>query len=420
MELRNDRLTGFDRFYAASLFFYCFLLFAPTVYALFPVAGLIANAVRLFIAAVLTVYTLRQALVRGSVWVNRGLLLITFLFILLSLLPTAYYQTTYMLFNQFISFYLVYMFFLFYRKKHLLPVVNAATVFMFVMLGLSITGFVYAFLGGAPLMSGVTGEGRAYYLYLTTGAVDNGVFGNIIRPQGIYEEPGSFSFVICVLCFLRVLMKKSDRVTFAIMLLGNITFSMTHIMIFALFILHLAVKYGLKKKFTLYVAAAAALMLLAYMPVSGPVNELLFGRFALSEATGHIVGGNRITFFKSSVEVVKTDSNVLLWGIPRNEDGVSIMETVWIYDGNPLTPLLEFGIFIAWLYYFYLMFFAVCGLIDRKNFLIYLSVLLMLMQKPEFYRGGPTAGVLILFLTSWAIVEQRMKKRGGTACPQSQ
>jgi hypothetical protein len=404
----EEKLTGFDRFYVASLFFYCFLLFAPTVYAVLPFTGALVNCVRLLIAGVLTLFTLQQAVQRGSVKINRGLLFISFVFVMLSILPTAYHQTTYLLLNEFNSFYLVYMFFLFYKKKYLPPLIGIATVFLFVMLVFSIIGFLYALLGYPPLMSGITEEGRAYYWYLSTGAVDNGIFGNIIRPQGIYDEPGGFSYVICTLCFLRILTKRGDAVTFVLLLLGNITFSMIHMMIFALFIVHLAVKYRMKKVLVLYASAVFAVTALAYMPLREPVNDLLIARFAINKATGNFEGNNRAYLFGNAMQLAKMDNSVLLWGLPRDAEGLTVMDRVWGYGENPLAPALKFGIFVAWLYYFYLVFFALCGVVDKKNFFVYVSIFLMLLQRPEFYRGGPAADLLLLFFTGCEMIRNRI------------
>jgi hypothetical protein len=406
--LGGGRLTAFDKFYIAALFFYCFLLFSLTVYALFPVIGLFANAMRFFIAGVLAIFALQQTIQRGSVRINKGLLLISFVFILLAILPSAYHQTPYLLFRRFISFYLVYMFFLFYKKKYLKPVIDIATCFLFVMLALSIVGFVYAFLGYPPIMAGATPEGRVYYLYLTTGAVDNGVLGNIIRPQGISEEPGSFSFIICTLCCLRVLTKRRESVTFALMLLGNITFSMIHIIIFVLYVLHLIMRYKIKKAFALYAVGVAMMIAVAYLPLMETVNEVLLSRFAVDQATGQMSGNNRAFLFDNAVKIVAKDNAALFWGMQRDAHGRSPLERTWIYGGNPLSPMLEYGIFIAWLYYFYLLFFALCGAIDRKNFIVYLSIILMLMQRPEFCRGGPTADLLLLFFTSYDMIKNRI------------
>jgi hypothetical protein len=399
------RLTGFDKFYIASLFFYCFLLFSPTVYALIPIIGALAGAMRFFIAGVLTLFALQQTVQRGGVRINKGLLLLSFTFILLTLLPSAYHKTPYLLTSEFVSFYLVYMFFLFYKNKYLRPLIDIATVFLLAMTVLSIIGFVYALLGGEPLMSGATQKGRMYYLYLTTGAVDNGIFGSIIRPQGIYEEPGSFSFIICTLCFLRMLTNRKESATFVLMLLGNITFSMIHIIIFALYVLRLIMKYKMKKAFVLYAAAIFCVVMFAYLPVMKPVNEVLFSRFAIDQATGRISGNNRAYFFDNSLAAIAKDNAILLYGLPRDAHGRSPMEDIWIYDGNPLTPIMEFGIFVAWLYYFYLSFFALCALIDRKNVIIYISIVLMFLQKPEFYRGGPAADLLLLFFTSYGLIK---------------
>ncbi|MCL2181942.1 MAG: hypothetical protein FWB85_00520 [Chitinispirillia bacterium] len=414
----SGRLNTFDKFYVVSLFFYCFLLFSPTVYAIVPFSSALAFAVRIFIAAALTIYTAEQAVRRGSVKINKGLLCISFAFVLLSLIPTAYHKTAYLLVNEFVSFYLVYMFFLFYKKKYLQPLVSLATPFMFLMLALSITGFAYAFLGFPPIASGTVSAGsatRMYYWYLTTGAVDNGIFGSIIRPQAIFDEPGGFSFFICTLCFLRVLAKRRESATFILLLLGNITFSMIHAMIFVLYICHLAVTYTAKKRFAVYAAAVVTMMFLAYLPLKKQVDELLFARFVINQSTGHFDGNNRAYLLENAVNAVKQDNSVLIWGMQRDADGLTVMDKMWGYGENPLAPALKFGIFIAWLYYFYLAFFAMCAAADRKRAFIYLAVILMFMQRPEFYRGGPAANVLVLFFTSWEIVKYRIAKYRMTA-----
>jgi len=411
----TERLNAFDKFYVASLFFYCFLLFSPTIYTIIPFSGAMANGIRLFIALVLTVYAVQQAVRRGSVKINKGLLLLSFAFVMSLLIPTAYHQTTYLLVNEFLGFYLVYMFFLFYRKKHLQPLITIATVFMFVTLIFAVIGFLYALSGRPPQFFGISDDGRGYYWYLTTGAVETGMFGNIIRPQGIYDEPGGLSYVLCTLCFLRLFTKRRDSVTFALMLLGNITFSMIHMMLFALFIAHLAIQYRMKKIFAVYALVIITVMAAVYLPVREYANEHLFARFAVTQGIG-FAGNNRAYTMGNALQLAKENRYPFVWGLPRDERGLTAMDRSWIYGHNPLAPALKFGIFASWLYYFYLMYFVMCGVVDRRNFLIYLSILLMFLQRPEFYRGGTTAAVLLLFFTSWEMVKHCIGKYRVAAC----
>jgi hypothetical protein len=108
------------------------------------------------------------------------------------------------------------------------------------------------------------------------------------------------------------------------------------------------------------------------------------------------------------MEEIKKDRSVLIWGLPRDDYGLTIMDKTWGYGENPLAPVLKFGIFIAWLYYFYLAFFAMCAMFDRKNIFVYASIFLMLLQRPEFYKGGPAAAVLILFFTGYELIKARI------------
>jgi len=408
-ELVDEEFTNFDKFYIALLFFYCFLGGVPIFYALFPGIGLLYKGIWCLTVGVLTFFTVRQTIRKGSVKINRELLFISFMFILLAILPTIYHKTTYLFLDEFIHFYYLYMFFIYYKEKYLVPLVNIATVFFFVMIVSSIIGFVYAFLGNPPVYSGVIRySGQVIHWYLTTGAFNNVIWGNIIRPQGIYGEPGFLVFYTSTVCLLRIFTKKSDIVTFILLLLVNITFSMINIILFVMFILHLIVKYKLKKMFVCYVPVIAGITFLAYLPLRETIDDVLFARFVIDESTGIMRGNNRQHLFNNAMELVKKDNSILIWGLPRDSEGLTMMDKEWGYGENPLSNMVKFGIFIAWLYYFYLLFFMLCGLIDRKNFFVYFSIFLMLLNAPVFYRDAPTACLLLLFFTSYSSVKRHI------------
>jgi len=409
--MQIEKLTNFDKFYIASLFYYCFLI-NSSIFILFPILYFPwFFGIRVIIACVLVIFVVQQQLKWGYFRVNKFLFVLSFLFFLTAFLPSLYHTTTFLLLRVFIDFYFTYMFFLLYKKKYLSPLVNIATVFMFTVIIFAIIGFVYAFIGNRPTMV-VPFRTSFYYWYLTTGT--NSSFGGIIRPGGIYDEPGTLSYFICLLCFLRVFSKKNDGVTFVLLLLGNITFSMIHAMIFVLFILYLVFKYKKKKAFVFYTVLVFVITLAMYIPLRETIDDRLLARFeGVRVDGGQVTGMNRAYLFNNELEFLREDFyNIFLWGAPRGNDGLTIIHTERRFGESPLTFLVRDGIFIAWLYYFFLSFFLLCSVIDKKRFFIYISIFLMLLQRQAFFSFGTGSGaaVLILFLTGLDLIKRRLDK----------
>jgi len=180
--------------------------------------------------------------------------------------------------------------------------------------------------------------------------------------------------------------------------------------LFALFILHLAVKYITNKKLVLYVGAALLMTVAIYLPFREVVDEYLAFRFAVDERTGQRQGDTRTNLVDNALGLLKSDYSFFFWGVPRDANGLSVLDREWGYGQNPVEPVLKYGIFIAWLYYFYLAFFLLCAIIDRKRFFIYLSILLIFLPRPVFYKGAYVASILILFCASSDLLKQRIKK----------
>jgi hypothetical protein len=280
------------------------------------------------------------------------------------------------------------------------------------------------FFGGSPLrlteLNHYDGMLRYdWYWCLTTGAGWHEVRGNIIRASGIYDEPGRLSYFTCLLCYLRIFAKKSEKVTFILMLLGNISFSMMHIICFALYIVHLFIKYNMKKMFILYAVVALAIMGMAYFSMKDYYNEILFMRFALNETGDGLAGDSRGKLFENAKELIKKDKHLVIFGLSRDDKGMMYERKRYLALGfsgfgeNPLTPILVFGMFIAWIYYFWLAFFVMCAFVDKKHFFIYFSFFLILLQRP--YMDLDTVPILLMWFASWDTVKiqlQKIRQRG--------
>ncbi len=99
--------------------------------------------------------------------------------------------------------------------------VDLASRFMLVLLIGAIVGYTLAAAGAPPLGAFENTDGRANYFFYTT--FTNTREENFIRPSGIYDEPGAFSFFVCVTAYLREATGRSrvENVAAGVKLLGD-------------------------------------------------------------------------------------------------------------------------------------------------------------------------------------------------------
>ncbi|MEP6502258.1 MAG: hypothetical protein ABJD97_02935 [Betaproteobacteria bacterium] len=111
---------------------------------------------------------------------------------------------------------------------------DAMSAFCVAGVAMCVVGFVYAYLGGQPVLSIVNNDGRENALYLTT--MTNFWVGNVIRPSFIYDEPGAFAFMVCATVAMREALGRPGRLSWLLILGGLITLSITHMLVLMMFL----------------------------------------------------------------------------------------------------------------------------------------------------------------------------------------
>lgn len=99
---------------------------------------------------------------------------------------------------------------------------TASKILVVLLIG-CVIGFVYVLLGGEAIFQFANEDGRLNGLFLTTLSTSKVL--RIIRPAGIFDEPGTLSFVICMIAALRHGLRMEKRTTWIMLSLGLITFS---------------------------------------------------------------------------------------------------------------------------------------------------------------------------------------------------
>jgi hypothetical protein len=309
------------------------------------------------------------------------ILLGIFVMVIILSSATCIYYCSYLPVYENFSFLLILLALVFFTDKHGQIFVDISTVFICLIILGAYIGVIYAFLGGRPVFRFPNGDGRLNSIYLTTGT--NFHIGKFIRPSGIYDEPGALSFFVCSICLLRVLFNKNDSFTFLILILGMITSSLAHLLILICFSIYYLLRYRNKRSTYVYVSMFFISCLIVIILFYELFDTLLFDRLRYNPSTRRFSGDTRSHLFLNAFKLLDTRS--FFWGLDETiyrDENLFRLRFPLIGD-NPLAPLVKYGIFSQWYYYFMLFVIFFAGLFQKKYFFIYLSICLLFFQRPN-------------------------------------
>lgn len=269
-----------------------------------------------------------------------------------------------------------------------------ATKFLVVVAAGAWIGFFYALLGGGSLFSIENPDGRTNDFFLAT--FSNWYIGNLIRPAGVFDEPGTLSFVICFVSALRGRLSQSRKITWLLLFLGLITTSLAHV-IYMIF-------HGIadRKSFignkAIIVVVPCAMMVGGFLfagwvgDADSKESEIFLSRFLIED--GKIGGDTRSEMFFSALG--KINSENFLFGV----DGDCISRpTVCEAKGHefgetPAGMILLLGIFLA-APYFLVLILTASLLFSRSGFLFF-GIFLILLQRPYVSLFGYSLLILVV------------------------
>jgi hypothetical protein len=295
----------------------------------------------------------------------------------------------------------------FNTNRHFDIFIDWSTNFIILLILGAYIGFFYALMGGMPILTFPNPDSRPNSLFLTT--CTNAVFiGNLIRPSGIYDEPGALSFFICSICLLRTLANKNDFVTFLLLLFGLITFSLTHFLIFLCCLIHFALKYRKKKYFSLLMILVTLSIMAIYIVLKSAIDELLLARFDTYE---DIINNNRTDQLKICFNLL--DLKTFIFGRVSNHNFnfIEITRKYGTFTENPLSPLILTGIITTWIYYLCLGSLLLAGILNKKYFFIFLSIIILFMQRPFFTSRSYSIYFVLFFYLSISFIKDKYKKK---------
>lgn len=281
-------------------------------------------------------------------------------------------------------------------EKRLL--VDMATILIGGILLGAVCAAVYSALGGSPYYGFPRPGAEDQQMFVLPFSLALSAFGDqYLRVTGIYDEPGALSFVVCVVAFLRDKMVKNATITWSLLALGIVTFSLAHI----IFIICFAIASRLNIRTLLVAITSVTLFVTGLMlsPLADDIENHLIARIVGDEMEGRIVrGDNRTGRLELAAETILHERDSVWIGISRSGDPQRFKDL----GENPLTPLARYGIVGSWPYYAYLLL-GIGMLTKRREDLAFFGIILLLLQRPYVQSEGYSLLALLPLWAQWVV-----------------
>jgi hypothetical protein len=372
------------------------LLLAAAVVTVSPVAAWFVpvRGNLLFIACCLLVLAIRVREIRAGprrlLWIGAGALL--------ALAHAAWWQDLKLaFFPAYLALAIITVAAL--SKRSACLFVQYLTALLGVLAAGSLAGQVYAYLGGAPQLVIDNPDGRAASWYAFT--MTNDVYDNLIRPAGIFDEPGALAFYICLTAACRSLLEMPRRTTWLLLAGGLPTLSLAHLMYMAI---HLLSERLLSPR-AMRALLAGALVLAAaalHPALQKTVDEHIVARLKMED--GRLAGDNRSELLENAAGYLDLRTAVVGLDPRCITDWEACQRKYRRFGENILTPLVQGGILMSWPYYAALAVLLAGGLRARRR-LVEAGVAALLLQRP--YLLGVGYCLLIAFFCQLAWLQGR-------------
>lgn len=296
------------------------------------------------------------------------------------------------------------------NEKERRSVVATASILLGIILIGAWISFLAALGGASPVGQFTAATGRLITVYQTT--LTSFAVGSFIRPAGIYDEPGALSMVVCVFAFLRHAMGMDRRLTWGLIAMGFVTFSLAHL-IYAT--IHFLSERRVVIAWTnLLVVMAACFAVLSSIGVWDYFDTRLLARVSVTSQTGRVVSGdNRTAKMMNAYEAIRDGGGrVFAFGIDSAcMEGTSACEAEHPLMGqNPLSPLAQYGILVSWPYYVFLAT-AICVGTMRRAWWPLFAVGLLFIQRPSVLSAGYS---MLAALALFSVARDQVFRSGAT------
>ncbi len=280
----------------------------------------------------------------------------------------------------------------FYPKQfEILKTVELSSKLLLFVLILTWISFFWALAGGGIVAEFRNIDGRMSALFLASFSnywLPIGE-GDFIRPSGIYDEPGTYSFLICAVVFAREACNLDRRTSWYLLFLGLITTSLAHVVFLIFYFLHCKRQsiwplfFIASTSVSIFVIAQADLV--RYLDPDSMLRHLYsfsIGRFVIED--GSFAGDNRSGLIASAISLLGK-SNILFGLDPTCVyDSNVCQQRYGNFGENPIWPYLWGGLWGLGGAHYAALFLMLYIFISNKMTWLVFGMFLLYMQRPGF------------------------------------
>jgi len=273
----------------------------------------------------------------------------------------------------------------FFRLSRVEELVDWFSWFSVVAVVMSCVGLAYSLLGGEAMLAISNHDGRDNFLFLTT--FSNAQLGGIIRPSFIYDEPGALSFVLIFTAVIRELSGRPKINTLYLLVMGMVTFSLTHLIILVIYVL---VAFRGRSGFTFGVLFIGALVLISL--------SVDFFKPFVDRVHLFVSGGENNRSIQMANFFDNADVEELFWvGVTDCSDPVVCGQKYGDMTSNPMSVFFGKGV-LGLLVQAFFYFFFIFSFVRYRLFFPALAMVVLISQRPFFTAVGySTMMVFVVF-----------------------
>lgn len=276
-------------------------------------------------------------------------------------------------------------------------IIKYSTNILEILAGLSIIAHFLYLLNLKPLFSITNPNLLQNYFYYTT--FSNDITESYMRPSGIFDEPGTFSFILCIVASCRDMLGLNKFKTTRLLILGISTLSLAHFVFLGVYLISNIKYQTIKNVKIIFFTILFGLFLFS----SGYINDTIFSRFESSDER-LFAGDNRSQSVVQALIVMSENDFSILDGMGSSYNSKFDTENIQSMVGqNPLSLLIFYGLIGSWPYYLLLIYLLVFPLIKGSKSLHLIGITLLLLQRPYIYAPCYSFFISILFLSSFRI-----------------